>query len=32
MAVDRLPEPGFDVVLALHEMLHAEHPRRTVLA
>jgi len=28
MAVDRLPEPGFDVVLALHEMLHAEHLRR----
>jgi hypothetical protein len=28
LAVDRLPEPGFDVVLALHEMLHAEHLRR----
>src|SRR5690348_6135357 len=25
LAVDRLPEPGFDVVLALHEMLHTEH-------
>jgi hypothetical protein len=28
LAVDQLPEPGFDVVLALHEMLHAEHQRR----
>ncbi|WP_433717822.1 DUF2268 domain-containing putative Zn-dependent protease [Actinoplanes sp. CA-051413] len=28
LAVDRLPEPGYDVVLALHEMLHAEHLRR----
>jgi hypothetical protein len=25
MAVDRLPDPGYDVVLALHEMIHAEH-------
>jgi hypothetical protein len=29
LAVDRLPEPGYDVVLALHEMVHAEHLRRT---
>jgi hypothetical protein len=28
MAVDRLPDPGYDVVLALHEMIHAEHQRR----
>jgi hypothetical protein len=28
LAVEQLPEPGFDVVLALHEMLHAEHQRR----
>ncbi|MEU4220580.1 hypothetical protein [Actinoplanes sp. NPDC026623] len=28
LAVDQLPEPGFDVVLALHEMIHAEHQRR----
>lgn len=28
LAVDQLPEPGFDVVLALHELVHAEHQRR----
>ena len=28
MAVDRLPGPGYDVVLALHEMIHAEHQYR----
>jgi hypothetical protein len=28
MAVDRLPDPGYDIVLALHEMIHAEHQRR----
>jgi hypothetical protein len=29
LAVERLPEPGYDVVLALHELVHAEHLRRT---
>ncbi|MFI5493859.1 hypothetical protein [Actinoplanes sp. NPDC051859] len=28
IAVDKLPEPGYDVALALHELLHAEHLRR----
>ncbi|WP_305782587.1 hypothetical protein [Symbioplanes lichenis] len=28
LAVERLPEPGFDVLLALHELVHAEHLRR----
>jgi hypothetical protein len=28
MAVERLPDPGYDVVLALHEMIHAGHQHR----
>ncbi|WP_306205028.1 hypothetical protein [Actinoplanes sp. RD1] len=28
LAVEHLPGPGFDVVLALHELLHVEHLRR----